>query len=152
MTVADIDIAHGALVQWEAPYQASVMTTIFLVENGGDEYSFYMNRTGIFVGYADRGLCAINERVIYNLRDEWQDPAAFADVDEAMAMAREVWDWRFDRAQKLGKSYSDSLIDAYSGWSVYAHKDDDTAQGAALRARWSQMRPRAVAAVKEATA
>jgi hypothetical protein len=152
LIIPDVEIARAALVQWPEPYQAKVMTAIFLVENGGDAYAFYVNSDGLFAGYADRGLCAINEAVIKSLRGEWQDPILFVDVDESMRMARDVWDWRFKRAQRLGKSYSSSLVEAYSGWSVYSHQEDKTPLGDGLRARWALMRSRAEQAVEEARA
>lgn len=144
--VADVDIARACL-RWWLPYQAEVMTGIVLVENGGDRNSFYMNSDGLFAGYADRGLFALNEAVAYEFVGAWPNPVLFRDVEFSAEVAREIWDWRFSRAAQGGTSYSGCLIAAYSGWSTYSHRDDDSPLGVSLRARWALMRPRAKAAV-----
>jgi hypothetical protein len=145
--VADVDIARACL-RWWLPYQAEVMTGIVLVENGGDRNSFYMNGDGLFAGYADRGLFAINEAVAREMDGPlWPDPRLFRDVEWSAAVAHDIWQWRFSRAAQSGTSYSGCLIAAYSGWSTYSHRDDDSPLGVSLRARWALMRPRAKAAV-----
>lgn len=142
--IPDVDIARAALNYWRPTYQAEIMTAIALVENGGDADAIYLNTTGIFAGYADRGLWAINEAAIREVRaDRCIDPALFRDVDESAHMAWDIWSWRLEYATtNLHYGYSAGLVYAYEGWTTYKRRF-----AYELVPVWATMRRRAKAAV-----
>lgn len=146
----DVPLTRTALKYWPEPYRAKMLVTIFLVENGGDPWHSYMNRKGLFVGYEDRGWCAINEAAIAEVRGfggvrgrVWQDPGLFLDMDASVHMAHDIWQYRFDYAVRfLHLSYTNALIYAYCGWQVYVDMDEPE-----MAKRWALMRPRATLAM-----
>lgn len=145
LIIPDVTIARLALDAWDAPYRAQVMTTIALCENGGDTYSYYLNTTGLFAGYADRGLWAINEAVVHELTGAWPDPATFIDPSESVKYAHMIWEWRFNGAINRGATYTAALVYAYEGWTTYKQRFTKYAQV------WPDLFARASRAVQEAS-
>lgn len=139
--ISDPDIADLCVIFWPeiTKYQARTMMTIFLCENGGDANALYLNQTGLFAWTLDRGLGAINEMAIREVRNNVAFPAEdFCDPLLSVAMARDTWDWRFDVAHERNMTYGGCLIYAYSGWSMYKNKP----------AAWGAMWTRAGTALK----
>lgn len=119
LIIPDVEIARIAVKYWPEPtkYQATVMTTIALMESGGDARAWYYNLDDLFAETFDRGLWGINEQVIDNVRPGLYDAAAFANPDLNGQMARIIWDWRYSHSPQPGSA--NALPHAYSGWATY---------------------------------
>lgn len=141
------DIAKIAMKHWPEPtrYQATIMTTIALMESGGDARAWYYNTEGLFAETFDRGLWGINEAVIQNIMPDWYGPSQFADPESNGSMAWDIWNWRYWQKENEGSIIA--LPYAYSGWTTYRkarlEKDPDYANA------WKILYPKAVDAIAQ---
>lgn len=149
LIIPDIEIAGWAIQYWPEPthYQATIMTTIALMESGGNTYGIAVNDGGLFKGYADRGLWGINEAAIVDVIGAPVDAWEFSDPRFNAAYARVIWDWRIKQAKTQGFDFAHQLIYAYEGWSTYKYKSIDPQ----LKAAWPVMWNRAKAGVQSAS-
>jgi Lysozyme like domain len=143
LIIPTVDIAAAALRYWPEPtrYQATVMTTIALMESGGNARALYYNTTGDFPETLDRGLWGINEAAIANVFGYQPEPSSYADPNLNARMARTIWEYRY--GQKADSPAFIALPYAYSGWTTYRKRlEGDPQYGEAWRILW----PKAAAA------
>lgn len=146
LIISDNEIARLALKYWPEPtkYQATVMTTIALMESGGDARAWYYNTEGLFAESFDRGLWGINECAIEEVFGEYQHPPSFADPESNAIFAYHIWYYRYSRTLEKNPSISNALVYAYSGWTTYRkariEKDPDYVKA------WNILNARAIKA------